>query len=159
MYKLPVLIIMIVCLSGLSGIAAAPPAFIPAVSLLLLGDDDGCDLPSDEECSAINDDRIWMQMDDGVLRSFEDANAYCESLDHLGHEDWLIPEQRELECLIDKDDTMPPPYIQSPLFVRSDAAYWARAGLNCRIGVDFVDGSTNNYNNKELYIRCVRKTR
>jgi hypothetical protein len=97
-----------------------------------------------------------MRSDDGVLRSFEDAGAYCENLDHLGFTDWRVPEQRELECLVDIDDNMPPPYIKTPLFVKSDAAYWATAGESCRIGVDFVDGSTNAYENKELYIRCVR---
>ncbi len=99
---------------------------------------------------------MWMRQDDGVLRAFDASELYCENLDYLDHTDWRVPAQRELECLIDKDDDMPPPYIQAPLFVRSDAAYWAKAGEDCIIGVDFVDGSTKSYYNKELYVRCVR---
>ena len=104
------------------------------------------------------DDRTWMQIDDGILRSFDEAGAYCEGLNNLGYMDWRLPEQRELECLVEKDDDMPPPYIKAPLFVRSDAAYWAKVGSTCRVGVDFVNGSTNTYANKKLYIRCVRNT-
>ncbi len=154
MYKLIISIAFFICFYGYSSMAAMQPAFLPAVSLLLSGGA-GCSLPSDAKCATFSNLK-WMRIDDGVLRTFDDAGEYCEDLDHLGYTDWRMPEQRELECLVDKDETMSPPYIKAPLFVKSDAAYWAKSGERCRIGVDFVDGSTNAYNNKTLYIRCVR---
>lgn len=45
----------------------------------------------------------WQQSDDGNRRDWEDALAYCESLDLAGHQDWRLPDSKELQSIVDYD--------------------------------------------------------
>ena len=45
----------------------------------------------------------WQQNDDGKRRDWEDALAYCESLDLAGHQDWRLPDSKELQSIVDYD--------------------------------------------------------
>ena len=49
---------------------------------------------------------MWQKSDDGVARNWEDALAYAESLNLAGHDDWRLPNAKELESLVN--------YNQSP---------------------------------------------
>jgi hypothetical protein len=44
---------------------------------------------------------MWQQADDGRSRDWEGALAYCESLDLAGHDDWRLPNVKELQHIVD----------------------------------------------------------
>ena len=44
---------------------------------------------------------MWQQDDDGVARDWEGALAYSENLDLAGHEDWRLPNAKELQSIVD----------------------------------------------------------
>ena len=112
---------------------------------------------------------MWQQPDDGNSRYYDtifnlldSAVSYCDDLSLGGHNDWRVPTRTELESLVDTNNT---PMIVTGLTAQTDKAYWtstAVGGLSSDIyGVDFSDGSTNQYNNgvmvkDDLYVRCVR---
>ena len=43
----------------------------------------------------------WMQTDSGTGMVWEDALAYCESLDYAGFNDWHLPNIKELQSIVD----------------------------------------------------------
>jgi hypothetical protein len=43
----------------------------------------------------------WMQADSGVGLNWEEALAYCESLDTAGYDDWRLPNAKELQSIVD----------------------------------------------------------
>ncbi|MCW9043442.1 MAG: DUF1566 domain-containing protein [Pseudopelagicola sp.] len=45
--------------------------------------------------------RMWQQADDGTRREWEDALAYCEALDLAGYDDWILPNSKELQSIVD----------------------------------------------------------
>ncbi|OSM05348.1 DUF1566 domain-containing protein [Magnetofaba australis] len=44
---------------------------------------------------------MWQQKDDGHTRNWGDALAYCENLTLASHNDWRLPNVRELQSLVD----------------------------------------------------------
>ena len=56
---------------------------------------------------------MWMQEDSGTALNWQDALAYCENLDHAGHDDWLLPDAKELQSIVD--------YSRSPATTHSAA--------------------------------------
>ncbi|MCW5211532.1 DUF1566 domain-containing protein [Desulfobulbus sp. TB] len=44
---------------------------------------------------------IWQQADDGTARNWEDALAYAEALELAGHDDWRLPNPKELQSIVD----------------------------------------------------------
>ncbi|MDX2430890.1 MAG: DUF1566 domain-containing protein [Bacteroides sp.] len=44
---------------------------------------------------------MWQKADDGVLRDWEDALAYAESLELGGFDDWRLPNAKELQSIVD----------------------------------------------------------
>ena len=46
---------------------------------------------------------MWQKQDDGVVRNWEDALGYCESLLLAGHEDWRMPTAKELSSIVRYD--------------------------------------------------------
>ncbi|PVB60460.1 DUF1566 domain-containing protein [Labrenzia sp. 011] len=45
--------------------------------------------------------RMWQQADDGIRREWADALAYCEALELGGHDDWYLPNSKELQSIVD----------------------------------------------------------
>ncbi|MBM4424910.1 MAG: DUF1566 domain-containing protein [Chloroflexi bacterium] len=43
----------------------------------------------------------WMQADSGQALNWEGSLAYCESLSLAGHDDWRLPNAKELQSLVD----------------------------------------------------------
>jgi len=48
-----------------------------------------------------NTDLVWQQQDDGRTRDWPTALAYCESLKLAGHDDWRLPNVKELQSIVD----------------------------------------------------------
>ena len=83
---------------------------------------------------------MWQQADDGILRNWEKACDYCDSLILADYGDWRVPNRDELETLVDSYYTPP----IDPLFVDvKDAGYWY---------YDADEVLTSNY-----YTRCTRR--
>jgi len=127
---------------------------------------------------------MWEQKtDDGGSRdkdntyTCKDALAYCENLILGGHDDWRLPNTKELERVVDLESSSPAidttyfpntnytPYI--PGEDKNDGLYWT--GTTCSgchkmkaFAVDFEDGELfygNKYRNDvydKNYVRCVR---
>ena len=47
----------------------------------------------------------WQQKDDGQRREWQEALAYCEALDLAGHQDWHLPDTKELQSIVDYGKT------------------------------------------------------
>jgi hypothetical protein len=45
----------------------------------------------------------WQQADAGAALSWEDALAYCESLEHADSDEWRLPNAKELQTIVDYD--------------------------------------------------------
>jgi hypothetical protein len=43
----------------------------------------------------------WMQVDSGRAMSWQEALSYAEALDHAGHDDWRLPNAKELQSIVD----------------------------------------------------------
>ena len=43
---------------------------------------------------------MWQKSDDGVPRNWEEALAYAENLSLAGHDDWRLPNAKELESIV-----------------------------------------------------------
>ncbi len=56
---------------------------------------------------------MWMQADNGVGVTWQDALAYAEGLEFAGHDDWRLPNAKELESIVD--------YSRSPATTSSPA--------------------------------------
>ncbi|MBU1610951.1 MAG: DUF1566 domain-containing protein [Proteobacteria bacterium] len=62
----------------------------------------------------------WQQADDGQTRDWPEALAYCEDLTLAGHDDWRLPNAKELQYILD--------YTRIPAtpkeFTQTDPAGW-----------------------------------
>lgn len=56
---------------------------------------------------------MWQRTDDGVMRDWEEALAYAESLELGGYDDWRLPNAKELQSIVD--------YTRSPQATGSPA--------------------------------------
>jgi hypothetical protein len=56
---------------------------------------------------------MWQQADDGVARNWQGALAYAEGLTLAGHDDWRLPNAKELQSIVD--------YTRSPRTTHSAA--------------------------------------
>lgn len=116
---------------------------------------------------------IWEQKnDDGgsgdkdTIYTWKDALAYCENLLLAGHDDWRLPNPKELERLVDLGRSNPA--IDTTYFPHTNNGfYWT--GTSCSgchkmkaFTMDFTDGELyygNKYRNgvyDENFVRCVR---
>jgi hypothetical protein len=48
---------------------------------------------------------MWQQADDGTTREWADSLSYCEALSLAGHFDWRLPDNKELQSIVDYDKT------------------------------------------------------
>ncbi|MBT0961166.1 Lcl C-terminal domain-containing protein [Denitromonas iodatirespirans] len=65
---------------------------------------------------------MWQQADDGQPRDWRAALAYCETLRLAGHEDWRLPNAKELQSLVDYG--RPAPAIDTSVFRIADPRGW-----------------------------------
>ena len=103
---------------------------------------------------------MWQQEDDDVQRIWSVALAYCESLDLAGHTDWRLPDEYELQGIVDYGPSMPS--IDTTYFPGTDSSeYWSSSIYAYNMGlawyVDFRNGTVNwNSGSYDGYVRCVR---
>lgn len=73
---------------------------------------------------------IWMKKDSGKAMTWGEALAYAENLSYAGHDDWRLPNVKELQSIVDytrAPDARPPapkgPAID-PIFDMTDTEAW-----------------------------------
>ncbi|MEM7828109.1 MAG: DUF1566 domain-containing protein, partial [Candidatus Aenigmatarchaeota archaeon] len=120
---------------------------------------------------------IWQRSDDGIVRTWDEANNYCENLALGGYSDWRLPTKRELFSIVDFGrynpsinisifpDTKRDKYWSSDVKSSSNEAWYVYFG---KLEIDYgcasvysyykYDGVTVNSSDKsnKYYVRCVR---
>jgi uncharacterized protein DUF1566 len=66
-------------------------------------------------------DSMWQKTDDGKKRDWLNSLAYCEGLKLGGHDDWRLPNIKELEYIVDYSRSDP---ALNPMFVQRDSDGW-----------------------------------
>jgi hypothetical protein len=84
--------------------------------------------PSDSEEIEVIGELMWALKTNGESVPWSDANAFCETLEHAGHDDWRLPALAELESLYDPGADARG-RIRSP-FELEDCCAWSRTDLN-----------------------------
>lgn len=64
----------------------------------------------------------WQQRDDGQTRDWPGALAYCEALTLAGHDDWRLPNVKELQSIVDY--RRPQPALDTRFLQLSDPRAW-----------------------------------
>ena len=67
-------------------------------------------------------DLMWQQADDGQPRQWRAALAYCEALHLAGHDDWRLPNAKELQSIVDYRRAAPA--IDASVFRIADPRGW-----------------------------------
>lgn len=65
--------------------------------------------------------RMWQQSDDGIRREWAGALAYCEALELGGHNDWYLPNSKELQSIVDYRRTGFPAIDSKVFSITSDS--------------------------------------
>jgi hypothetical protein len=92
-------------------------------------------------------------------RDFNDATAYCQSLEFAMFDDWRVPTYEELLTLVDYDRFDP---AIVPLFKKTfPHRYWSSSSdassPDYIWSIDFLHGRTStSKKSKKYYVRCVR---
>jgi len=103
---------------------------------------------------------MWQREDDDTRRTWDNAISYCEGLTLGGHTDWRLPNEYELQSIVDYGRNNPA--INPMVFPETDDAfYWSSptyagyAGSAWSVG--FGDGYFSGYYKTfTFYVRCVR---
>ncbi len=106
-----------------------------------------------------NTNLMWQYQDDGSIKTWEQALAYCEGLSLGGYTDWRLPNIRELSSIV--DDTRSIPAINAAYFSCNQGGYWSSTSrVNSSAYawlVDFFDGRVvSSYKTDAHAVRCVR---
>jgi len=105
------------------------------------------------------DNRLtWQQAD--VKKDWETAISYCEGINLVNHQDWRLPDIKELMTIVDM--TTSNPTIDLIAFPGTKASlYWSAITFESNDGnalvIDFDNGDIHS-NEKGLtnFVRCVR---
>ena len=105
---------------------------------------------------------MWQKEDDGVTRSWVNAQSYCDGLSLAGHDDWWLPKIKELISIV--DDTRIDPAM-GPVFSNAKwAYYWSSTSLEDdplqAWPVRFSNGAMDNYvhfKSSLHFVRCARE--
>ncbi len=100
---------------------------------------------------------MWQQTDDGAIRTWLEAEAYCDQ-PHYGYSDWRLPEKLELQSIVDYGHVNP---AINPVFLAQSSYYWSATtyAFNTEIAwlVNFSSGDDSaNSQTNDNYVRCVR---
>ncbi|MCX5870105.1 MAG: DUF1566 domain-containing protein [Deltaproteobacteria bacterium] len=102
----------------------------------------------------------WQRTDDGTIRTWINALAYCEASALDGKSDWRLPNIRELKSIVDYSRTVP---AIDPAFIKcTNSDYWSATtstkGLGGAWAVLFASGVSDvtGKDNEPSYVRCVR---
>jgi len=108
------------------------------------------------------DGKIEWQDDPGADEpTWCDALAYCENLSFAGHDDWRLPNVRELESLVDYGRYRP---AIDPVFSGVPSVYWSSTTFNVTSFIDYAysvshDVSTGVFVESKKCQRFVRAVR
>lgn len=108
----------------------------------------------------MNTNLMWQRLDDGIMRTWTEAENYCAGLNLGGHTDWRLPSKRELIGIVHYG-------LASPAIDRStfpdtkNTHYWTSSRMTCSDGEPWsIDFSSGNYHlllpSSHAYARCVR---
>jgi len=112
---------------------------------------------------------MWQQEDDDIERTWYEAIDYCEALELAGHTDWRLPDEYELQGIVDYgrfdpaiDTTyFPGTYYDGWVYYWSSstcASYtysaWKVSFSSGSVGYGFK--STIGFSPYDYYVRCVR---
>jgi len=79
----------------------------------------------DYTVTEINTSLVWQQEDDNVVRTWEQALAYCEELEFAGQTDWRLPNIKELGSIADMEQDMYPLINQNRFYGAEPDGYWS----------------------------------
>ena len=106
----------------------------------------------------LNSGLMWQQADDGTIRTWEAAGAYCDSLSLGFHDDWRLPERIELKSIADFGRSYP---SIDPVFSCQSSDYWSATTVASNssdawmvyfcVGGGFPKSKTDSF-----FVRCVR---
>ena len=109
-----------------------------------------------DQCTGL----MWQKFNgnDGIGLNWCSALDYCENLELAGHDDWRLPNMRELESLVDYGRFAP---AIDPVFGALSAIYWSSTSLagnrDYAWYVYFFDGDVGKEDeDMALYVRAVR---
>ena len=104
---------------------------------------------------------MWQQRDDGTERNWQEALDYCNCLSLAGHNDWRLPNIKELESIV--DITRYNPAIDGVYFSATQSSnYWSATSYaynftDAACCVHFGNGYVSYYyKSGRYYVRCVR---
>lgn len=103
---------------------------------------------------------VWQSPASDTQQPWRDALAYCEALDLAGHDDWRVPDIRELRSLVDVAATSPA--IDADAFPgTSNNGYWSSttrfSSPNFAFYILFGSGYVYTYpKTANARVRCVR---
>ena len=104
---------------------------------------------------------MWQQQDDGSTYNYANAGTYCSTLSLAAHTDWRLPNEVELQRIVDYGKTTPP-MIDAVAFPSTQSSvYWTSTvyapDTPIAWGVYFSSGYVDNNNQTSTYyVRCVR---
>lgn len=100
----------------------------------------------------------WQKAGDSTTRNWENALAYCEGLTLGRHDDWRLPDLRELDSIVDLNRYTP----AIDLFFSCQSSFYWSATTNANLTsnawrLNFNNGNVSVYNkSNSYYARCVR---
>lgn len=95
-----------------------------------------------------------------IMQNWQGSLSYCESLNWGGHEDWYLPDIKELASIV--DDHTADPCIDASAFLGTPSIFfWSASYLSISpsyaLGVYFFWGGVSNFGKVgEAAVRCVR---
>jgi len=105
-------------------------------------------------------DLVWQRQDDGTPRTWDNAISYCVGLTLAGHTDWRLPNEYELQSIVDYGRYSP--VIDPTVFPGTNPDYYWSSSTYAydtyyALPVDFYEGHVD-YSGKTYtyYVRCVR---
>jgi hypothetical protein len=124
---------------------------INLLSYTIIGDGTALDL---------NTNLMWQREDDGIMRTWIEADTHCSGINLGGYTDWRLPSKRELIGIVNYGQ-MYPAIDRSAFPSTKNTHYWTVSKMPCSDGdpwsVDFAAGYCNILSpSTRAFTRCVR---